>query len=271
MTKSVLIESCNDSMQLALSHCADSCRDYHWAWPALRLAGIVFEPEINGKFYRTELKKILARQPTASILISGTADYAMLETIYPVVKDSKARITVIDFCDTPLKICKWYADKMNMPIDVKAADIFDHNLPPNIFDVIVTDSFYNQFPHEQRPALFASWANLLCSGGSIITASAAGYDQIDARQIELTAMACATLARRKYIQIFGGIKYDIGLPKIVRALRRQFDKILQTNKLVSCADFVSMMDHCGLEPMRMEWGVRARFSTNLIVACRKQK
>src|SRR5690606_40335193 len=96
--------------ELAPRLCGDgteSCAWYHGFWPYMRLLDYGSSPELHKGFYLEGLAP-LAAGGEPRILISGAADFAMLEVAREAFAGGRARpeFTVIDRCETPLALCR---------------------------------------------------------------------------------------------------------------------------------------------------------------------
>ncbi len=183
----------------------ESCSWAHGLWPFLRLTGLGSTAGHRADFYGRAIRAATARTTTPRILVSGTADYAMLEQVIAAFRGTDARpeITVLDICETPLRLNDWYANRVAHPVETIRTDILDYR-PGNHFDLVCTDSFLGRFPHAQWPALAAKWHSLLRPGGHVVTASrlrggdapaAIGFPEKRAKALRETMLAFATRER----------------------------------------------------------------------------
>jgi hypothetical protein len=154
------------------------CAWYHGAWQYLRLFGMVSNPSWHDEFYRmslpTAIDRALRTTGKARVLISGTADYALLAYVLEAVDSLKAReqvsIKVIDMCPTPLMTCRWYAKQRGAKVTVEELDIL--KAPEDMngeFDVITTDALLTRFSRKDSEKVVATWARLLSAGGTVVT------------------------------------------------------------------------------------------------------
>ena len=148
----------------------DDCSWYHSIWQYLRLFDMVSTPTWHAEFYFNSLTTALRGVAAPRILISGTADYSMLaHAIWALgTQTSASRITVVDLCETPLLLCKWYAKFVGAPVETVNTDIRRFQ-PTELFDVIVTDAFLTRFSATARVEIVQKWAEMLRPGGTIIT------------------------------------------------------------------------------------------------------
>lgn len=147
----------------------ERCDWSHGLWQYLRLLGLVGSIEYHTDFYKQSLAsvKITGRKPR--VLISGAADYGLLARVIWAFRTRgiEPDITVIDLCETPLQVNRWYAARVDCQIATFACDILVH-APDAPFDAICADSFFGRFPPARRGALIGKWRELLRPGGSVI-------------------------------------------------------------------------------------------------------
>jgi SAM-dependent methyltransferase len=146
-----------------------SCAWYHGLWQYLRLFDFVTTPRDHAVFYRAALLEPL-RAGARRVLISGTADYALPACLLWLYRSAgvPAEMTVLDICRTPLRLCEWFADRIDAPIATVAQDILEYR-PVEAFDVICTHAFLGRFQPAERAALIARWHGLLRPGGRVVT------------------------------------------------------------------------------------------------------
>ena len=144
------------------------CAWYHGVWQYFRLLGVVSAPDRHAGFFRDTLGALFAARADARLLISGTADYGLLALVLAIPGADTASITVADRCETPLFLCRWYAERAGHTIATTATDITAlEAIEP--FDALCCHSFLSQFRPSERPALMASWRRVLRPGGQVIT------------------------------------------------------------------------------------------------------
>jgi len=152
-----LLESALLAQQYAKHYCK-KCAWYHGFWQYLRLLGIGKTLSGQSQFFSETVQKKSAI-PNLNILISGCADYSMLALVVASLKsvnrqiDSSVKLTVLDICQTPLKLCQWYADQNNFQIDLIESDILSYSQNQQ-FDLIITSSFLGYFSDQSRNSFF---------------------------------------------------------------------------------------------------------------------
>lgn len=160
------------------------CDWYHGAWQYLRVLGLVSSPAWHREFYGEELSNAfraasaLRRRPR--VLISGTADFSMVEQVWHSktssldmknidMRPAGVDITVVDRCPTPLEACKQYAAGVGAPIRVAKFDLLTAKPKPASYDVITTDAFLTRFTARQTADVIAAWHTMLDRRGRVIT------------------------------------------------------------------------------------------------------
>lgn len=148
----------------------EDCSWYHRAWQYLRLLDLVSTPTWHSGFYIHAFNGNVRRDQRSRVLISGTADYSMLAYILHTFKHIRAEtdITVLDLCDTPLMISRWYAAKNQKEIAIAKENILTY-APANKFDFIVTDAFLTRFNRKEQNKVLHKWTELLKRTGRIVT------------------------------------------------------------------------------------------------------
>jgi SAM-dependent methyltransferase len=168
-----------------------SCHWFHAAWQYLRMLDLVSTPHRHRSFFLEALGALARDGGHDRILISGAADYAMLELVLEAYEGSPSEpeIVVVDRCETPLTLNRWFAERRSIAVATETRDILDFE-SERPFDVICTHSFLVFIPPSRRADLVARWRRLLRPGGKVLTinrvrpdapAQAAGFS---AEQIE---------------------------------------------------------------------------------------
>jgi SAM-dependent methyltransferase len=77
------------------------------------------------------------------------------------------QITVVDMCETPLALNRWFAELESVEIHTHCSDMLSYtsDVP---FDLICTHAFLGYFSPAERPALLANWHTLLRPGGAVV-------------------------------------------------------------------------------------------------------
>lgn len=179
-SKRSLLKTAVNMEELSEGHCeggymsASNCSWYHSAWQYLRLVDMVSTPSWHNGFYSDRLSEYLNEEKNdIRILISGTADYGMLEQIHKLPNPKKIKeVLIIDLCSTPLLICEEYHRrhlKGVVELNKLKQDIRHTTLADESYDVILTDAFLTRFPKIERQNVVSEWRRLLKPGGVILT------------------------------------------------------------------------------------------------------
>lgn len=157
---------------------APECQWYHAAWGYCRVLGFIPTPNLHEQYYK-QLFETKLNSDSVNILISGTADFSILEHILQALPQAlydKTTIYVLDMCLTPLKMCSWYNEKRlqcgGEPIKIiyLQRDALHTQLPNEHVDLITTYSFLARFDADKQNVLIDEWRRILKPDGMIITA-----------------------------------------------------------------------------------------------------
>ena len=162
--------------ELAQAHCrrdgdtGDSCAWYHGTVDYLRLLGVMSSPAEDRGFLVPALES-LARDPAfRRVFVSGAGDCSMLAQVLSgfAATEAEPSITLIDRCETPVRLNRWFAERQGLSIETSVASILDYETEQK-FDVICTHCFLGWFTPAELPRLFAKWSALLRPGGRVLT------------------------------------------------------------------------------------------------------
>ncbi len=146
-----------------------SCAGYHGFWQYLRIFKFAPTPEKHAGFIFDALGDLARDGSYQRVLISGAADYCILAHVLRVYRKNNARadVTVVDLCETPLVLCKWYANLVSQTVETRASDILDLKTD-RPFDVIFSQSMLSMIRPSMRKDLVSKWRELLRPGGKMI-------------------------------------------------------------------------------------------------------
>ena len=172
MTDEALAEAAQLAREQAPALCrrdaatGSSCDWHHGVWPTLRLLGMVTAPALHGEFLRAALAGVAAERPR--VLLSGAADHALLAQVLAAFGTRAPEVTVLDICETPLLLNRWYAERAGTRIATQRSNILEFDAPA-AFDAVCTHAFLGNFDTAQRSALASKWHALLRPGGKVVT------------------------------------------------------------------------------------------------------
>jgi hypothetical protein len=148
---------------------AEDCAWYHGIWQFLRVFDMVSTPTWHSAFYLGSIQQ-LARDGANSVLITGTADYSMYAHVIHAfrLQGHEPQVTVVDLCETPLMLCRWYGRLAGNEPRVIRRDVLEFD-PTTNFDVIATDAFITRFSSTDRTRVSEAWARYLRPGGALLT------------------------------------------------------------------------------------------------------
>jgi len=160
--------------RLAARYCEhegdQSCDWYHGLRPYWRALNLLADPTRHDDFFQSSLRPLASSGAFDRVLICGTADFTMPAMIVEAwaARGRTPRLSILDRCPTPLLLCRWYLRSGGIRHENILSDVRDYQ-SSQPFDLIVSHSFFPQFPPRERPAVIAAWQRLLRAGGKVIT------------------------------------------------------------------------------------------------------
>jgi SAM-dependent methyltransferase len=148
----------------------ESCAWYHGFWQYLRLLGLGTTPAGHADFFFKAFESVKSRRPR--VLIAGGADYAMFAYALAACRAHglQAEFSMIDRCETPLMLSRWYGERESTIVSTMCRDLLDF-IEEQAYDVICTQALLGHFSPQQRPGLIANWHRALRPGGFVVTAN----------------------------------------------------------------------------------------------------
>jgi len=170
-----LLESAPLAHRIAQTLCVpsleagESCAWYHGVWQYLRAMGLAKTSGGQAEFLVDALRSLIRSAGATRVLVSGSADYSMPAHVLAAFAREGAAIdlTVVDRCETPLYLTRWYGERVGIAIATVRSDILTYR-SATPFDVVLTNSFLGNFDVASRPALVRTWRELLRPGGSVL-------------------------------------------------------------------------------------------------------
>ncbi len=151
----------------------EECSWYHSSWQYLRLLNLVSTPFWHNDFYITGIYNEIKERTVNNILISGIADYGMLQHVHKASKNNSKlpNVTILDICRTPIEICRWYSDKYmgDYKINFIQKDAKKTDFKNSTFDIIITDAFLTRFKDNDQREIINEWTRIVNDNGVVIT------------------------------------------------------------------------------------------------------
>ncbi len=247
-------EPLGESALLALNwsknNCAQSsperpgCAWYHGSWQVLRLLGVFHSILSDDDFFLPALKRLIDGG-VRRVLVSGAADYAMLARVTAVAGEhlKDMRVTVIDLCETPLKLNAWYGDKFGVQVEIIKDNVLNHS-PAEPYDLICTHSFLCFFSPQDRQRLVHRWFAWLRPGGTVLTAQRVRTKD---RQpiIKYTEDEVKALAGRTYMKAVQQQKSKGIEPGLARQLAEEYGRYHWTFLIDTTQEIRSLFESQG--------------------------
>jgi len=147
----------------------DSCALHHGTWPCARLLELVGSPGADVAFWGRALEPLLHLDHEPRMLLSGASDHGFLELVLGLLRAGgmRAELHLVDRCETPLRLNRWYAAQVGATLHTVQSDILAY-VPDRPFDVIGAHAFIDQLPSAAWPDLLQTWWRALVPGGRVI-------------------------------------------------------------------------------------------------------
>ncbi len=158
-----LPELARKSFGLALAHCSD-CRDYHATWGYLRAAGF---RKGAGADCAVISERLASLGSAPRILVVGSADTGQVAGVASALVGRDFAITLVDLCDTPLKLCADFAAETGIRIETSRRDIRDIG-GLGSFDAILLHNFIGFIPARDRAAVLSALRCGLAEQGRLL-------------------------------------------------------------------------------------------------------
>jgi len=163
------------AFRVASECCVDSdndwgCTGYHALWQYLRFTGIQPSISRDHSVLSALLHEALLGVDAPHVLISGAADYGLLELLgeWSHVTKRSVTVDVVDRCETPLRVNRWFAEKAGLSLQCYHCD-FRYFTPSTSYDLVAAHSFISMFELSERQALVEKWSSLLKPKGHLLT------------------------------------------------------------------------------------------------------
>jgi len=177
------IENARLCLKMAEEHCKD-CGHFHSS-SILRRANLVAEDKMldNDEIESAialVLRAVWRNQPRPHVIITGSTDTGLLATIcrsaFMFGGEDMVRalqITLVDQCDTPLEICRRYADRLGITLNTFRSDFLTFQ-PQQLADLVFMHGVLRFLPLEKRDDYFKHIATWLHPEGFLISSTHLG-------------------------------------------------------------------------------------------------
>ncbi len=239
------------AFRVARECCVDSdnnwgCTGYHALWQYLRFTGIQPSISRDRSSLSTLLKEALNGVEAPHVLISGAADYGLLELLgeWSCVAERSVTVDIVDRCETPLRVNQWFAEKAGLSLQRYHCDFRDFT-PSTSYDLVATHSFIAMFELSERQALFEKWSSLLKPKGHLLTTTrvyktsrARTRTRPDVREVNSRLVQLRDGLKRK------GWNPPCAEPELLNLLREIYDQ-RPANEIVVEAQLFEMLQNSG--------------------------
>jgi SAM-dependent methyltransferase len=239
------------------SQSPSACVWYHRVWQYLRLLRVITSIRTNSAFLTRTFDRLAQNYPR--VLVSGSADYAMLAHLWHAYAGRPLDVTVVDLCPTALYMNEWYARRFGIRLSTVHSDALEH-MTDRPYDLICTHNFVGRFETAARRRLLARWAMLLRPGGMIVTTQRIRPNHPGQKNAYTADGACELSARvvaaaSAYPTSLGAGSDEIGAAAYQYALRQGGYVIRTTREITDALEAegfdVELVDEGGGMPERV--------------------
>jgi hypothetical protein len=156
----------------------NGCARYHINWPLARLVNLVSPYGSDRSVFAETIDRLVeevASNPgPARITIVGTADTGVpalaMRSAFATGLISRLELLVIDQCDTPLQLCRDFAELHQVPIRTVQADVTapSDDVPS---DIVVVHSLLRFIAADSRVECLRRWKKWLKPGGRLLVSN----------------------------------------------------------------------------------------------------
>lgn len=152
-----------DASEVARRFCG-RCQNFHLLWPYLRLAG-ASGGDIGAPLVHSSLTRALSLSGR-KILIAGAADTGLL-AVAARSAGSDTDIVVLDRCETPLELCRRFARRWSLAIQIRHLDLIELSAQSR-FDVVFAHSLLQFIPADRRVDVLSRLRRSLQPDGRLV-------------------------------------------------------------------------------------------------------
>ena len=150
-------------------HCGSDCAGYHRGWMLLQHLGLISGLSSERGFIVEAIRGLARQRPLRAVLIAGCADFGLLSVLHEALGDATQQVRVIvrDRCETPLALCRSYAQAMGFEIHTERQDLV--SAPANgAHDLVLMHSLLSFCAPAERGDLLARLASQLGKAGTLL-------------------------------------------------------------------------------------------------------
>lgn len=142
------------------------CRDLHALWPYIRLSRASTGIEDRPSILASQLDDLFVRG-LRDILIAGSADTGLLALVARVGARHAPRIVVLDICETPLELCRRFANRWSLSVETVRQDLLDLDAERH-FDIVLVHGTLQFIAADRRPDALARIRRAIRPGGRLV-------------------------------------------------------------------------------------------------------
>jgi SAM-dependent methyltransferase len=146
------------------------CAAFHGPWPARRAARAMRSVDSHHGVLGPLFRELAGSGVGNAWLIAGVADTGPLAMVAASLGDASRdlRFTVVDLCQTPLELCRDYAARTGLNVEVAPSDILKFR-PDRPQNVVFGHSVLAHMPPDTRGKAVVCFRDWLAPGGVLVS------------------------------------------------------------------------------------------------------
>jgi SAM-dependent methyltransferase len=143
-----------------------TCGDLHALWTYIRLSRASIGVPDQASGLETQLSDLFAGG-RRDVLIAGSQDTGLLALTARAGADHGVSIVVLDICETPLELCRRFAQKWSLPIKTVRQDLLDLDIERR-FDVVLVHCTLQFIAADRRATALVRMRRAIRPGGRLV-------------------------------------------------------------------------------------------------------
>lgn len=225
---------------LALQHCG-ACQDYHALRGYFLATGTVFGAASGAVQLRSVMADLARGRPR--VLIAGSADTGLISLVSNAYEGQPLRATIVDRCNTPLKLCELFAAQRQLEVACVCGDL-ETFTAPNSYDLIFAHLVLGFMTADERARTLRNWIHSLAPGGKLVLAASQNSKGQGVKRIEQLLEATE-----------GGFPFELPEPaeQFRKRMRRYVDDKNQLQKQrTTPAELANELEQAGFSVKTLE-------------------
>jgi SAM-dependent methyltransferase len=203
--------------------------------------------ELESDFFVTVLMSLARTAQYSRVLIAAGADTGMQELLLHAysLENADLQLTLVDQCETPLRLNSWYAECLDRSLETVQTSVFDFDRPGE-YDLICTHSLFSFIDPTLHQHLLSAWFSLLRPGGRLLTSQSFRPQRPQARMRYTESQVSAFADRAEAAAAREGLTSPVS-PLEIRLMAERFARYKNTYVLHSPEQLRKCFEQAGFQ------------------------